>query len=156
MRRDMKDVIVDTARGWDGWGDLNRPLRPEVYYDDETDEEIVVRMRSTKPVREKTLSDRLGPMNRWLRKQEGRCWADVWHEVCESTDRRTVRGKHLRDHVRSDVQRGTRMVREQPERAARELDENGCYMLVNGWTGRFCRRYADTPFVDGEGILRFF
>jgi hypothetical protein len=47
--------------------------------------------------------DRLSPLRRWLRSNVGRPWAKVYSELCQRYDARTVKGWHLRDHVRSEV-----------------------------------------------------
>jgi len=70
--------------------------------------------------------DRLAPMRRWLRCQIGRPWSKVYHELCQEADARTMKGWHLRDHVRSEVE-------------------------PDSWQ----RRYRGWGFyVDGHGVLR--
>jgi hypothetical protein len=44
--------------------------------------------------------DHLNPLRRWLDRQVGRGWRHVYRELCAIQDGRTLRGRHLRDHVR--------------------------------------------------------
>jgi hypothetical protein len=46
----------------------------------------------------KELSDYLSPLYRWMRKQVGRPWGEVWHEICQITGTGVI-GLHLRSHV---------------------------------------------------------
>jgi hypothetical protein len=66
----------------------------------------------------------LSPLVRWLHQQTGRGWRHVHREICAMQDGRTLRGRHLREHVR-------RLVGDRP----RPLG-------------------AATFFVDRRGILR--
>jgi hypothetical protein len=47
--------------------------------------------------------DHLNPLVRWLDRQVGRGWRHVHREVCAMEDGRTLRGRHLREHVRGMV-----------------------------------------------------
>lgn len=47
----------------------------------------------------KTFNDHLEPIRKLLVKNAGRPWSDVWSEVCEHADERSVAGHHLREHV---------------------------------------------------------
>jgi len=49
--------------------------------------------------------DRLGPLVRWLRRQTGRPWNKVHQELSERYDTRSLKGWHLRDHLRIEVER---------------------------------------------------
>jgi hypothetical protein len=48
--------------------------------------------------------DRLAPLRRWLRSHVGRPWSKVFQESCERFDVRTMKGWHLRGHLRSYVE----------------------------------------------------
>jgi len=50
-------------------------------------------------------NDRLSPLERWLDRNVGRGWNNVYREFCERFDRRTMKGWHLRDHLRQMVAR---------------------------------------------------
>jgi hypothetical protein len=47
----------------------------------------------------KWLIDHLSPLVRWLDRQVGRGWRHVHRELCTMQDVRTLRGRHLRQHV---------------------------------------------------------
>jgi len=47
----------------------------------------------------KTLNDHAAPLGKLLIKNAGRAWDQVWSEVCEHADERSVSGHHLREHV---------------------------------------------------------
>lgn len=102
MRPDMKDLIVDTGRHVGGWG-RTRKRRDDKFKADLSRadyEEIESPCRAPKSYdKDKTFGDRLTPLYRWLKKQVGRCWDDVYSELCRKADSRTIRGWHLRQHV---------------------------------------------------------
>jgi len=52
----------------------------------------------------KEFSDLLGPLRKCLRKQVGRPWNDVYSELCESLDQRSLSGIHIWGHVKSEVE----------------------------------------------------
>jgi hypothetical protein len=51
----------------------------------------------------KELSDLLGPLRKYLKKQVGRSWNDVYSELSQNLDRRSVAGLHIWSHVTSEV-----------------------------------------------------
>jgi hypothetical protein len=80
----------------------------------------------------KGFNDHTAPLNRWLHKQVGRPWNEVWSEVCQAGDNRNIVNKHLRQHVRGYVSISKK--------------KNGISSpYMSGW-----------PYlwVDDEGILR--
>src|SRR5208337_1291358 len=52
----------------------------------------------------KERSDRLKPLYRFLEKNCGRLWDEVYAEICEAADHRSIRGYHLLQHVGFFVQ----------------------------------------------------
>lgn len=56
---------------------------------------------------QKSLTDHLRPLCRYLDKQVGRSWNEVWQDICESTDARSTLGWHLRFHVLMEVETET-------------------------------------------------
>jgi len=105
MRKDMKDVIVNTGRQGGGWG---KKLYNRAYLRDHDPDDLPIRLpiaRRRQYSDPKSLGDRIAPLRAFLDKQVGRPWADVWHEVCENADARTIRGFHLRQHVWIEVAR---------------------------------------------------
>jgi len=78
----------------------------------------------------KTFSDVLGPLRRYLRKQVGRRWDDVYSELSAVLDKRSMTGRHIWTHVRQDV----------------TLD---CYVGVSGriWRGPYGVSEVDGLYV---------
>lgn len=128
MRADLKDVIVDTGRYKNGEKKTSslKGLREEQI--ETLPEKQGMRKNHTGWGFE--FGDRTNPLFKFLRKNVGRPWADVWSEICEHCDNRTIRGKHLRDHVRQDV-------------------------YGSGGEEAYGRFYGNRPFyVDEDGILQ--
>ena len=50
---------------------------------------------------EKNQTDLLGPMRRYLQKQVGRNWNEIWSEICE--DNQDFMGDHLKGHIQREV-----------------------------------------------------
>lgn len=94
MRSDMKKVIVTRPRV--GGGAKRKatkqggrePMRPRLYDN-------------------KQQTDLLTPLKRFLHKRAGQLWNDVWSEICEHADYRTMMGEHLRRHVDQMVRKPT-------------------------------------------------
>lgn len=59
-------------------------LLPRVYFDDWIDLDF---------------NDRLNPVYRWLTSKVGSRWDDVFSEICEKFDRRSLAGRHIVDHI---------------------------------------------------------
>lgn len=104
MRSDMKDLIVNTGRGGDngGKGPWNRARVRRADPDDLPLRLPIGRHRQF-GWNAKSLGDRIDPLRRFLESNVGRPWDDVYSEICEHADSRTVRGYHLRQHVWSEV-----------------------------------------------------
>lgn len=97
MRKDMKDLLVDTGRNGGGWGKAaSRRARMKSADPDDLPRSLPT---SRHRVGSKALGDRLNPLKKYLKSQCGRKWDDVYREICEFADSRTVRGYHLRQHV---------------------------------------------------------
>jgi len=101
MRKDMKRVIIECTRRYDEWG-LKRRATFRINTKCEDMEDLPARepMRTR---RTKSFNDRLAPMYGFLYKNVGRPWNDVWSEICEHADARSVDGWHLREHILSAV-----------------------------------------------------
>jgi hypothetical protein len=64
----------------------------------------------------KDFADKLGPPKRWLRKQAGRPWDEVYSDLKRSFDPRTTAGRHLvYDHMLHWVDRGEVLRWRRPE-----------------------------------------
>ncbi|MGK7876109.1 MAG: hypothetical protein AB4426_23280 [Xenococcaceae cyanobacterium] len=53
----------------------------------------------------KYFSDNLGPLYGWLRSKKGQHWDDVYSELCQRLDLRTLSGQHILSHVWDYVER---------------------------------------------------
>lgn len=131
MRADMKSVIVDTGRH--GKRDGARKTQPTKDLDKleclPEREGMMKRWREGRWGWE--FGDRLNPLEKFLKKNVGRPWNDVWSEICEHTDSRTIKGMHMRDHVQQYV------------------TGSGGQEGLSHWGWRWDRFY-----VDDNGILR--
>jgi hypothetical protein len=121
--RNLAHTIIEGGRHRQSQKDRvfrNRRLRRARY-----DEEGNVVGREAHPVGQCLYHhDRLAPLWRWLRSHLGRPWTKVFQELCREADRRTMKGRHLRDHVLLEVEKN--------------------------WQGRRYRGF----YVDGHGRLR--
>lgn len=105
MKKEMQNTIIDTGRvHYPKYGRNNGKLHYEDYYFGEDFEyEIVVPVKHTRKednfLGDWEFSDRLAPLDRWINKQHGRKWDDVFSEICKKADYRNVRGRHLIEHV---------------------------------------------------------
>lgn len=145
MRKDMKDVVVNCTRGPRDWkgtdGRKNKAkFKADVraLKDMKTSELEEIDLEPPRLVKTKDFGDRLMPMRRWLKKQVGRYWDDVFSELCESAPRKSVRGWHLRQHVIREV---TTVI---------IMDDAG-----NPRDPKYGYKLEDELYVDADGILRF-
>src|SRR5271156_5760951 len=106
MRKDMKDVIVNTGRHGGGHA---KAYYNRAFLRDADPEDLPNRLPMSRHKQfgydSKELGDRIAPLRAYLEKQVDRPWADVWHDICEHADARTIRGFHLRQHVWFEVYR---------------------------------------------------
>lgn len=103
MRTDMQKVIIDRPRA--GGHNYQKPAKPQIRDTDADYGPMRQSMKKDKIVQwaEKSQTDVLGPLKRFLRKRVGKKWNDVWSEICRSTN--GVMGSHLKDHVDWMVER---------------------------------------------------
>jgi len=87
----MQDVIIDRPRSGSRYKYKDFRRRPEG---------ALRGMAKPYGYDRKSQSDVLGPLRGFLRSKVGCPWDDVWSEICDKADARTVIGSHLRDHVR--------------------------------------------------------
>lgn len=78
---------------------------------------------------EKSQTDLMGPLRRYLRKQLGRPWNDVWSEICENN--KDYMGEHLKMHIGWEVVTDCR------------FNEDGELVSNNGYTFYRQRFYVD-------------
>lgn len=101
MRPDMKEVIIERPRGGSR-GKINLKLKkPSVEYDDNGPTKMSARKILGWDKREQ--NDVLGPLRRYLRKQVGRPWNDIWSEICRNN--KDFMGDHLKRHIDYEVER---------------------------------------------------
>lgn len=100
MRADMKQVLIERPRSGMRLKHkrTNKPRTTDWDGEDFTVERIAPR-----PPRTKHFDDLLGPLRKFLRSQVGRPWDKVYSEICAGIDSRSVTGRHLLDHVDSEV-----------------------------------------------------
>lgn len=104
MRKDMKDVIVNTGRvGGSGKSQYSRAFIRDTDPED-LPSRIPMGRRRLYGYESKELGDRISPLRAYLEAQVGRPWDDVYSEICEHADSRTIRGYHLRQHVWIEVE----------------------------------------------------
>ena len=100
MRRDMPKVIVERPRRVLGWGATRG--RPSL-----DTEDLPHREGMRRPYRDgygaKELTDHLGPLYRFLRKQVGRPWNKVYGEIREHVRADSTVQRHLLRHVEDFV-----------------------------------------------------
>lgn len=102
MRKDMKDLLLDTGRHGGSYGVYANSRRARLKRADPDDLPKFV-SSSRRRGGGKELGDRLNPLRGFLEKNCGRQWDDVYSEICEHADSRSIRGYHLRQHVWSYV-----------------------------------------------------
>lgn len=148
MRADMFKVIVERPRRGVGYfRTLPNDYRAAKHFklDDELD--VVDEFWGTQPMRNrkigwerKELNENLNPLYRFLKKQVGRPWNEVYSEISENLDTGSTVKQHVRDHLKDFVALKT------------YVDADGDRWLLG--------RYGPSPvhykelFVDEHGILR--
>ena len=98
MRRDMKRVVIETLR-YGGSKKRRHRLFREI--DDAPTKESMKRTYKSR----KYFGDRTNPLVRFLHKQVGRKWIDVYSEIVAVSDKRNPAGAHLRSHISDTVDR---------------------------------------------------
>ncbi len=113
MRDDMAKVVTESPRR--GHGERNRKSRARIHRDqyDADDHGPTRKKMSRLACRDehsgagdchKDFSDKLGPLRKYLRKQVGRPWNNIYSELRQHLDFRTVSGLHIWDHVKHEVE----------------------------------------------------
>lgn len=96
MRADMFKVIVERPR----WASRHAPA-VKLKKDKNFDRKVVGLKRHAWEAAPytKNLSENLAPLKRYLHKQRGRRWDDVFSEICQSLDTNSTVKMHVREHV---------------------------------------------------------
>ena len=127
MRSDMHKVITERGRYGSSSRSWKTRLRisanqfdPACGYED-----ISTRLSSSRGRQygydARQLSDKLGPLRRYLRQSVGLLWDDVYSDFCSSIDRRNTVQNHLYFHLQFEVELNT------------FLDETGAVCYENGF-----------------------
>ncbi len=61
-------------------------------------------------LRTKYFSDNLGPLRRWLHSKVGQSWDDVYSELCQCIEIRTLSGQHILFHIWQLVERNVVLI----------------------------------------------
>lgn len=120
MRADMFKVIVERPR----WGSRHAPAA-KLKQDKNVDRKFVGHKRHAWEVAPytKSLNENLAPLERYLQKQRGRRWNDVFSEICKHLDTGNTVKMHVREHIEDFV-----MVRV-------SVDRNGNWLGQHKWRG---------------------
>lgn len=96
MREDMFKVIVERPRRCRRYA-----RRVKSRYDRLPDRTKVGMRRAAVEQRgvTKDLNENLAPLRRYLQKQRGRAWNEVYSEICARLDTRSTVKQHVRDHL---------------------------------------------------------
>lgn len=149
MRDDMFKVIVERPRRGVGYyrtlpNDYRAAKRFKLDDDFEVDDEFCGK---TQPMRArqigwdgKSLNENLNPLRRFLSKQVGRPWNDVYSEICTQLDTGSTVKQHVRQHLTDFVTVKT------------YIDADGDLIALTRWGPRE-GPYNDL-WVDADGILR--
>ena len=96
MRKDMYKVIVEQPRGGASWAP-----RVKARLDPVPDRASVGMRRAAQEQtgHTKYSKDHLGPLRRYLWKQRGRRWSDVYSEICATLHPRHTVKQHVLEHI---------------------------------------------------------
>ena len=119
MREDMFKVIVERPR----WGSRHATKTKLRYDKCEGRSRVTGRRLASETGYRKNLNENLAPLKRYLHKQVGRRWDDVFSEICQHLDTGSTVKMHVREHLDDFVDRHVR----------RKAD--GELWTVQGWGG---------------------
>ena len=105
MREDMQKIIVERPRRG-GRRLIHKPRRRGEDWEGFPSRQGIRRQWKDR----KELSDNLNPLWRYLDKQVGRPWDDVWSEIGQRLDFRSVLGFHVKSHIDEHVKQRVRMI----------------------------------------------
>ncbi|MDZ8078824.1 MAG: hypothetical protein RMX35_06945 [Nostoc sp. DcaGUA01] len=91
----------------------------------------------------KHLSDHLGPLRRFLRSKVGQPWNDVYSELCQRLDSKTMAGQHVIGHLWDYLERHVEII-----------DGNVYRKSYQGYRYQLDRGYGDRFYIHPQtGIL---
>lgn len=141
MREDMFKVIVERPRLF-----RRHARRVKSRYDRQPDRTKVGMRRAALEQRglRKGLNENLAPLRRYLQKQRGRAWNDVYSEICARLDTRSTVKQHVRDHLEDLI-----VVKVTVDRDGRKLC-NGRWAGLRPLHESWCDLYVDPE----DGIIK--
>lgn len=118
MREDMDKQIVEKERGGSTFGEpTSRMHRREVRQrlrggDEDLDsrQSMTAHLKGILKFGGKALNENLNPLYRYLNKQAGRPWNDVFSEICEQIKLDSTVQRHIREHVFDIVKLSIRII----------------------------------------------
>lgn len=113
-------------------------LRRVIFDRDYADEVIIEHRYSFVPWIDLLFADKLTPVYRWICKQTGRKWNDVYSEICEKFDKHSLAGRHILEHIDAWVDR----------------HDEGPTWYYSSFSETWYPLHAYDFIVDDEGILR--
>ncbi len=118
MRKDMSKVLTERPRHGRAWA-VTKKTGGKICLsklDEENDLADVVtrlpshRRRAYMHETHKSLADHIKPLERYLKSKVGTPWDDVWSEICQTLDRRSMTGNHVFEHLRWMVELQTCLI----------------------------------------------
>ncbi len=140
MREDMFKVIVTRPR----WGHRHAP-RSKMRYDKCPDRQHVTGRRMMQEAgHAKHLNENLAPLKRFLHKQKGRKWDDVFSEICQHLDTGSTVKMHVREHLQDFIYYNTKS---KPDGSIFGTSRWGGYSQPTDW-------YAELYVDPKDGIIK--
>lgn len=144
MRKDMGKIALTAPRRDDGsnedkYNKLTCPKEKRYFKDVEIDlrpKHESMKRRHIINYGGKRLSDYLTPLQRYLQKNAGRKWNDVWSEICSTLSGNGMQAQHIKDHVKGFVS---------------GIDHSNCTNFLN----IFGEEFYVGSWVDKDGILQY-
>lgn len=140
MREDMFKVIVNRPR----WGHRHAP-RSKTRYDKCPDRARVTGHRMMLETKyTKHLNENLAPLKRFLHKQRGRKWNDVFSEICQHLDTGSTVKMHVREHLQDFINYNTK---QKADGSLYASDRWGGYATSAQW-------HAELYVDPADGIIK--
>lgn len=112
MRSDMSKVVTERPR----YGHANPSKKTALHvrrYEEGQFDDLPKRISSGRHRQHgwnaKEFSDRIGPLRRFLQSQVGKKWNEIYSELSQSLDKRSLTGRHIWQHVWMEVERDVRI-----------------------------------------------
>jgi len=119
MREDMFKVVVERPRWASRFGES-----PKLRHTDRAVKRIGHKRQVAEVAKfRKSLNENLAPLRRYLHKQTGRRWNDVFSEICQHLDTGSTVKMHIREHLEDFVVVNV------------HVDEDGAWIGQRKWSG---------------------